>query len=201
MPAERKSRKNKREALVESAIRLVAQKGTKAASVRQIAEAAGVTEAAVYRHFSSKEDLFFQVYCQIVKDMAVSKQDIIGSGEPIHLRIGGWIRVTYEFFDNFPDAFTFVLLTPHNFQEVDEGEITTRQGGMLMAMLDRDMKEGLFPTFQLDLAMAMFTGVMLNVPRLINEGCLAGPACQYADRVVEAIFSMFRIQQSTPAET
>ena len=174
MPVERKPRKNKREALVESAIRLVAQKGTKAASVRQIAEAAGVTEAAVYRHFTSKEDLFFQVYCQIVEDMAVSKDAIITRGEPISMRIGGWIKVTYEFFDKFPDAFTFVLLTPHNFEDRDDGEIATRQGGLLMAMLDRDMKGGLFPTFQLDLTMAMLTGVMLNVPRLINEGSLAG---------------------------
>ena len=200
MPAERRTRKNKREALVGAAIRLVAQKGTKAASVRQIAEAAGVSEAAVYRHFSSKEDLFFQVYCQIVDDMAVSKEDILGSGEPMHLRIGGWVRVTYDFFDKFPDAFTFVLLTPHNFEERDGVEITTRQGAMFMAMLDRDMKEGLLPSFQLDLAMAMFTGVMLNVPRLINEGALAAPASQYADRVVEAIFNMFRIKESTRAE-
>ena len=201
MPDERKTRKNKREALVGSAIRLVAQKGTKAASVRQIAEAAGVTEAAVYRHFSSKEDLFFQVYCQIVDDMAVSKEDILESGEPLHLRVGGWIRVTYEFFDKFPDAFTFVLLTPHNFEDRDGVEITTRQGGMLMTMLDRDMRQGLLPSLQLDLAMAMFTGLMLNIPRLINEGTLTAPASQYADRVVEAIFSMFRIQQPTPAET
>ena len=201
MPAERKARKNKREALVGSAIRLVAQKGTKAASVRQIAEAAGVTEAAVYRHFSSKEDLFFQVYSQIVDDMAASKENILKSAEPIHLRIGGWVRVTYEFFDKFPDAFTFVLLTPHNFEDRDGVEITTKQGGLLMSMLDRDMKQGLFPSFQVDLAMAMFTGVMLNIPRLINEGTLAGPASQYADLVVEAIFSMFRIPQIAPAET
>ena len=36
---------------------------------------------------------------------------------------------------------------------------------------------------------------MLNVPRLINEGVLAGPATRYTDEVVGAIWRMFAIDE------
>ena len=50
-------RQNRRADLIAAVIHLVAHKGVKSATVRQIAEEAGVTEGAVYRHFSSKKDL------------------------------------------------------------------------------------------------------------------------------------------------
>jgi AcrR family transcriptional regulator len=46
-----------RERLLDEARRLFRERGYAAASLEQIAEAAGVTKGAIYGHFSSKEDL------------------------------------------------------------------------------------------------------------------------------------------------
>jgi AcrR family transcriptional regulator len=50
-----------RAALIASARHLFAKRGFEGASLDEIAEAAGYTRGAIYRHFANKEDLFFAV--------------------------------------------------------------------------------------------------------------------------------------------
>ena len=47
-----------REQILDSSLRLFSEKGFARASVRDIAQAAGITDAAIYYHFASKRDLF-----------------------------------------------------------------------------------------------------------------------------------------------
>jgi AcrR family transcriptional regulator len=50
--------KNRREQILAAATRLFAEHGYRGASIRTIAAAAGITEAAIYRHFEGKVDLY-----------------------------------------------------------------------------------------------------------------------------------------------
>ena len=183
-------RKNKKEEIVAATIRLVAQKGVNGSTIREISDAAGVTEGAVYRHFASKEDLCQQVYCSIVAEMAAAKEEILESEQPIDQKIHDWVRVTFEYFDTYQDAFTYVLLTSHDFPD-ELAEISSRQGRILMKMLDPVCRaEQSLPR---EVALSHFTGLMLNIPRLINEGFLTGPAMAYTEEVVRAITSIFSV--------
>lgn len=51
----------RREQLLETAVTLFAEQGYSGATTSQLAKAAGVTEPIIYRHFSSKKDLFIAV--------------------------------------------------------------------------------------------------------------------------------------------
>lgn len=51
-----------RERIVEVALRLFSERGTSAVSVREVADAAGVTVPGLYYHFASKADLIREVY-------------------------------------------------------------------------------------------------------------------------------------------
>src|SRR2546429_5041152 len=48
-----------REALLEAALQVFAERGYRDASVDEVAERAGYSKGALYWHFSSKDDLFF----------------------------------------------------------------------------------------------------------------------------------------------
>ena len=50
-----------RETIVETAARLFSQSGYKGVSIRDIAQACGMTNAALYYHFKNKEDLYLAV--------------------------------------------------------------------------------------------------------------------------------------------
>jgi AcrR family transcriptional regulator len=51
-----------RDRIVETALRLFSEKGTTAVSMRELADAAGVTVPGIYYHFASKADLIQAVY-------------------------------------------------------------------------------------------------------------------------------------------
>ena len=52
----------KRPVVVRAATSLFAEKGIDGTSMRDIAEAAGVREAAIYRHFTGKEELARDIF-------------------------------------------------------------------------------------------------------------------------------------------
>ena len=62
-PARRMERT--RAALIASARHIFAMRGFEGASLDEIADAAGYTRGAIYRHFANKEDLFFAVSAAI----------------------------------------------------------------------------------------------------------------------------------------
>ena len=187
-------RKNRRDEIVAATVRLVSRQGVSRASIRQIASEAGVTEGALYRHFESKDDLCQQAYRQIVADMAEEKEQILKSVAPLPARLREWIRLSYEYFDRYPEAFTYVVLTPYDFAESD---IASRQGRLLTAMLTDANRAGHLPDMDPALALSHFTGLMLNVPRLINDHVLPAPASQYVDAIASAAWAVLGVT-STP---
>jgi len=177
-------RPSRRDEIIAATIQVVAHKGVKAATVRQITTEAGVTEAALYRHFSSKEDLCQQVYEHVVAQMAAAKEELAAGPLPLRDKLREWVRLSFEYFDRYPDAFTYVLLTPHNFAA--DG-VSTSQGRLLMQLFRKEKAAGMTP----EMALCLFSGVLLNVPRAINEGRLKGPASQYSDEVARAVWRLF----------
>jgi AcrR family transcriptional regulator len=188
-------RKNKKGEIIAATVQLVAQRGVNGASIRRIAEVAGVTEGALYRHFRSKEDLCQQAYCHIVSDMIAAKEEIAASKVDVKTKFEDWVRVSYEYFDRYPDAFTYVVLIPHDFPS-DLEHVISRQSNLLSQVI---AELASFPDDamrSLGMGVSHFTGVMLNVPRLINEGVLERPATRYTSEVVGAIWRMFAIDKS-----
>lgn len=58
----RLSKEERKKQIIEHASNLVSKKGFRAISIRNIAEAANINEALIYKHFSSKDDLLIEIY-------------------------------------------------------------------------------------------------------------------------------------------
>ena len=185
-------RRNTRIDLREAAIRLGAQQGVHAASIRTIAKEAGVTEGAVYKHFQNKDDLIRDAYTAIVNEMARDKEVLVKTDLPFEHAVRAWVKLTYEYFDGNRDAFTYVLLMPHRMADT-LGDIYTKQGTLFRSFIARSQQSNQVREMDTDLAVAIFTGCVLNIPRLINEGTLKGPALNYADEIADAILKIFLI--------
>jgi len=185
--------RNTKEALLDATVRLVAAKGLEAATINAIARQAGVTEGAIYRHYRSKDELRWRAYKRTVEEMTHEKQRLLSVGLPIKETIREWIRLTYAYFDRYPDAFTYVLLTPHpQFQSESELEIITRQGRLFTKLMKDARAEDTIRDLSPELAMCHFTGLMLNIPRFINEGVLQEPASHYVGATTLAIWQVLK---------
>jgi AcrR family transcriptional regulator len=186
-------RKNKKEELLTAAVRLVATGGAEAATVRAIAREAGVTDAAVYRHYDSKDDLCWRAYNRIVDEMIREKRDLVHSDAPLRERLREWVRLSYAYYDRNPAAVVFLLAMPLVAYKSGHSKVIG-QGELFLEMIERALDAGEIRPISPEVALSHFVGILLNVPRLISEGTLPGPASDYVDEVAMAAWLVLRAE-------
>ncbi|MCY0877825.1 MAG: TetR/AcrR family transcriptional regulator [Firmicutes bacterium] len=101
------ARKSRRDAIVEAAAQLFAERGFRATTVRDIAEVAGVLSGSLYAHIATKEDLYLEIVRRAAEDFSGAVGPIVESQGPpdekirrmilAHLRVieqsRAWARV------------------------------------------------------------------------------------------------------------
>jgi len=180
-------RKNKKAELLQAAVDLVAKGGTEAATVRAIARAAGVTEGAVYRHYRSKDELCRHAYFRIIDEMIKDKQALAARRLPFKEMLRGWVRLSYESYDHHPAAFKFVLLTP-NLPPDRAGSLTTGQSELFLRLIEQAIANREIRPIEPKLALSHFTGILLNIIRMIDKKRLEGPATKYIEEISETVW-------------
>jgi AcrR family transcriptional regulator len=70
--------RNTRERILDAALERFAAQGYAATSLRQIAQAVGIKESAIYAHFASKEAVF-RILCEQMVTPAALIQEVLGS--------------------------------------------------------------------------------------------------------------------------
>lgn len=183
-------KRNTKQELVNATIRLAGEGGLEAASVRSITREAGVTEGALYRHYPSKEALWVEVYSRIVEAMAQDKALLLDANLPARERLGEWVRLTYAYYDGNRDAFNYVLMAPKSLA-ASLGEVYTHQGRLFTRLYANLRDAAQVRDIDPALALALFSGVLLAIPKLINEGQLPAPAERYTAEVTQAAWRLF----------
>jgi AcrR family transcriptional regulator len=186
-------KRDTRAELQASAIRLGARDGLHAASIRVIARDAGVTEGAVYKHFANKDDLIREAYKSIVSEMVRAKEDLFNTEVSFEAAIREWVRLTYEYYDGNRDAFTYVLLMPHSMAET-LGDIYRAQGELFREFIIQAQGKGKMTMASSQILLTIASGAMLNVPRMINDAVIDGPAVQYTDEATALILRIFAVE-------
>ena len=112
-----------REKILEAAFDLVARRGYEAVSSREIAEAAGVGHASMYRHFASMEELGRELYRIALAPLAREFAELDASS-PRELLVAA-VRMLYHAYDRRPRALALLIFPPHDFTppEVDPQDL------------------------------------------------------------------------------
>ncbi len=92
--AEKAPRKNMREEILELSIPLFAKAGHDGVSMRDVAAAAGVTPAALYYHFSDKEQLYLDTVAHAFKKNADTLKAALDTAEPPWTRLESFVAAT-----------------------------------------------------------------------------------------------------------
>ncbi len=89
--------------IVNAAIRIMASKGYEKLTTKNIAAEIGVTEAALYRHFTSKRDLVVKVLCYFEHLSCAVIEEIRKSKLSPLAKIRRFVMNRYELFTSNPD--------------------------------------------------------------------------------------------------
>lgn len=111
------ARPNKRAEIEQAAMSLFAQKGSAATSIRDIAQKSGVTEAALYRHFSSKEALIVQLFKNGMHTLLAGLAPLLKSSKPVAQQVDEAVNYMLEEYQQNSETITFLLFDLHAFPQ------------------------------------------------------------------------------------
>ncbi|PEN12339.1 TetR family transcriptional regulator [Longibacter salinarum] len=150
----------KRDAIIEAALALFAEKGVDATSTREITERADTAEGTLYRHFDGKDDLvrsLFEENTSLFHDVLARSAKT--ETEPRE-QLKAMVRGIFDFAEQYPAAFAYLL-------SVHEGvlnRVDTSHEPLPMQLFTRTLRAG------------TTSGVFRDVPPVLATGWIVGLA-------------------------
>jgi AcrR family transcriptional regulator len=111
-----------RQQILEAAFDLFAKEGYEAISTRQIAIAAGVGPASMFKHFPTKDDLGRELYRVSQEPLMKAFHELAMSKPTPAAALKAALRLIYAAYDERPRALALLVFPPHDFTpwEVDK---------------------------------------------------------------------------------
>lgn len=150
----------KREELLRASLTLFAARGYDAVSVRDIAKEAGVSEAALYKHFKGKEDMALYIFSAIIHYYTERLQQIEESADKAVSKLCSIVDTTYNLYREYPAEIRFALLSQYSFwDKVDEKH---KPHFVIRKILEEGMLKGEIPQQEVYFWITVFSGIMLQ---------------------------------------
>ena len=192
------ARKNK---IIESALKIFAEKGFADATISEISKAAGVSDATVYEYFNTKEELLFTIPEEIteepVRDMEKILPFLRGSESKLRAIVQGYMTL----YENNPQYSALVMLhlkTNRNFLKTKAYEKIRGIAHMLLTCIQEGIDDGSFKK-ETDpyLVRAMILGTIEHL--CIRWHLLGAPAnlVEQVDPLVDMILCGIKVQSHT----
>ena len=99
----------------QAAIELFVRVGVDAATTKEIAAAAGVSEGAIYRHYKSKDELAVTLFMGVHRRLSGLIEEVAASAPDIRSKAAAVVNAYCEVADENWPLFTFHLLSIHRF--------------------------------------------------------------------------------------
>lgn len=176
--------------LKQAALELFVTKGVHAAGIRDIAKHAGCSEAALYRHWSSKEDLVTALFTEHLADVRTALETAIVSAVTLDDKAKAACEACYRLYDEQPLVFRFVMLVQHELAKALPQDLRMPQDvviDMLRAAHDAGQTRG-DPVM---LAAAVI-GIFLQTANFVLYGRLPGPLSRYVDPVTASALRVIK---------
>jgi AcrR family transcriptional regulator len=175
----------KKQAIERAALELFAEHGIDGTSIRMIAERAGVTEGALYRHHKGKDDLvralFFQYFERFAQLLAAAEE----SGESFDRKLHAMIEGFFRAYDDDLKGFQFVLLVQHNLLDSVRADMSNPIE-VLMSVLRKGMRKGEIPKQDVAMSAQLILGLVMQVAVGNRYKRIASPLVRHSRTVSDA---------------
>lgn len=99
----------RRDSLVQTAVRLFAQKGYHATSMQDIAEAVGIQRGSIYHHITSKEDLLYEIMESSIKQLTAPVEELVSLPLSAAEKLRRFVEIHLELLASMRAEFTVFL--------------------------------------------------------------------------------------------
>ncbi len=114
---------DKRTAILEAMLRLIAENGFHGTAMSKVAKVAGVSAGIIYHYFSSKDDLIIELYKELKRKFADSILEHFDETKPLIAQIRQVFKDTFRYSLKYPRESSFMaqyITSPYYRSEVYE---------------------------------------------------------------------------------
>lgn len=181
-----------RQEIDRTALRLFAEKGIKATTIRDIATAAGIAEGTLYRHYKSKDDLAWLLFRDNYASLGEQLDRVQAAEHTTKDKIQAMIRYFCRVYEDDRDMFTYLFLARHDHMQ----RIDRRLGNPYLVfrhVVSRGMRTGEIPKQDADVAASMVLGAVLQVidSRILGDRIKRSIA-SLADTIAEGCWKILK---------
>jgi AcrR family transcriptional regulator len=169
-----------------AAIDLFVRVGVDAATTKEIAAAAGVSEGAIYRHYRSKDELAISLFMGVHRRLSTLIAEAAASQRGIKAKAAAVVSAYCQVADEDWPLFSFHLLSIHRFlpfyQEDGRDPVS-----MVEAVVKRAMIETELPPADPRVLAAMAIGVIVQTAQNKVYGRIDGKLSAHAPLMTKAV--------------
>ena len=177
--------------ITQAAIDVIGKYGVRDTTIRKIASEADVTEGLLYRYFENKSEVISAVWSGCMVPMLESKRELSHQFSSYETFIHDWIELSYEAFDDNPQAFSLLFL--QSIPNLDTPSTKMKKENLFfliilkdISVLDRAKEEKKLQWSDTHLAASIFASQFLAIPKMIMDRTLKGPANNYTEIIANA---------------
>ena len=164
-------RPDKREAILDAALALFAERGFHGTAVPLVAEKAGVGAGTIYRYFESKEALVNALYQQWKRVMMEAVLVDFPHDAPVRGQFHAFWRRMFAFAREHPQAFAFLQLHHHApYLDATSVALEEMSHGPARALFEQTRKQQITKDVPSDILIAIVFGAFIGVARASQEG-------------------------------
>ena len=177
-----------RDRIESAAVRLFVEKGVAETTVRDIAQAVGISEGALYRHFVSKEQLVWLLFERHYVEFAGRLKALADAESTTRARLAAMIRGFCRAHDENPVLFRFMLFAQHGQLGKLSAETPTPVNAVCNVLV-QGLAAGDLPAQDADLATALVFGVVLEPAQFAAYGRGPSELQTVSERLVAAAWA------------
>lgn len=172
-------------------MQLFAAEGADAVTVKRIAQAAGVSQGALYTHYPSKEDLAWDLFAVNYSRVGREIRQLVREFKDVQGKVRAIVRHIYTRFEEDLDLWKYVFFARHSYVR----RISPDMGNtyvVVQVVIANAIKKGQVPKQDVELATSMISGVILQVADNRILGDLDKPLTELVDDVTAACLRVLR---------
>jgi AcrR family transcriptional regulator len=180
--------------ILRAAMKLFSELGLAATSIRDIADASGYTNPALYKHFAGKEELAVHLFETCHQRVWTTCAAALASGKNFEQKLEAYIGQWLELMDKHPEVLAFLsenarVLWPKSSSTVRrQTMIGLARSLVAAAPKSRHRASAVDP----NLAAASLQGTLAELARMFQVGVLEGPATRWKGELVALFRKLIR---------
>lgn len=181
--------RNARPKIERAALKLFIHEGVDAATTREIAEQAGVSEGALYRHYKGKDELALALFMETHNRLGKMMMEALAAEGSLDEKVGAAVSAYCQLADEDFLLFSFHLVSLNRYlpydkrREDDPVSITER---VIVGL----MQDGTLPKGDPAVKAAMALGVIMQAGQNKIYNRLPGPLSQHKDAFTKGILAV-----------